>query len=111
MDVFGKRFQKELEQVKRDVAKWQNSPATMFSPPTGPVDGDTNPTKGHGKRESIDKIPMLDETTQPQQNESPPMDARTTGAEILNAANEGVFDRKSAMAPSNDVTGESREIF
>ncbi|KAI5808772.1 hypothetical protein DFH27DRAFT_598380 [Peziza echinospora] len=26
IDVFGKRFQKELEQLKADVAKWQNSP-------------------------------------------------------------------------------------
>jgi hypothetical protein len=24
--VFGKRFQNELEQLKKDVAKWQNSP-------------------------------------------------------------------------------------
>jgi hypothetical protein len=26
VDVFGKRFQKELEQFKKDAAKWQNSP-------------------------------------------------------------------------------------
>ncbi|CAZ85113.1 unnamed protein product [Tuber melanosporum] len=26
IDVFGKRFQNELEQLKKDVAKWQNSP-------------------------------------------------------------------------------------
>lgn len=26
IDVFGLRFQKELEQLKRDVAKWQMSP-------------------------------------------------------------------------------------
>ena len=26
IDVFGKRFQNELEQVKRDVAKWQGTP-------------------------------------------------------------------------------------
>ncbi|KAK0664693.1 putative membrane protein [Lasiodiplodia hormozganensis] len=26
IEVFGKRFQKELDQLKRDVAKWQNSP-------------------------------------------------------------------------------------
>ena len=99
MDVFGKRFQKELEQVKRDVAKWQNSPAAMFSPPTGATDPDVNTSKGHGKRESIDKIPLLDETGQPQQDEIVHDDARSTGAEILNAANEGVLDRKNAQAP------------
>ncbi|KAI5847510.1 hypothetical protein BZA05DRAFT_426577 [Tricharina praecox] len=26
IDVFGKRFQKELEQLRKDAAKWQNSP-------------------------------------------------------------------------------------
>ncbi|KAL1647821.1 hypothetical protein SLS58_002622 [Diplodia intermedia] len=26
IEVFGKRFQKELDQLKRDVSKWQNSP-------------------------------------------------------------------------------------
>lgn len=26
IEVFGKRFQKELEALQRDVAKWQNSP-------------------------------------------------------------------------------------
>lgn len=29
IDVFGKRFQKELEQLKRDVAKWQMSPEAL----------------------------------------------------------------------------------
>ena len=29
IDVFGKRFQNELEQLKKDVAKWQSSPSTM----------------------------------------------------------------------------------
>lgn len=32
IDVFGKRFQKELEQLKRDVAKWQSSPDFTTSP-------------------------------------------------------------------------------
>ena len=26
IDVFGKRFQNELEQLKKDVSKWQSSP-------------------------------------------------------------------------------------
>ena len=104
MDVFGKRFQKELEQVKRDVAKWQNSPAAMFSPPTGPVDSDLNLTmtssdKSHHKRESIDKIPLLDETGQSQENGHADRTARATGAEIMNAPDESIYDRRSASVP------------
>ncbi|KAI0124416.1 F-box protein [Xylariales sp. AK1849] len=33
IDVFGKRFQKELETMKAEVAKWQNSPDLMLSSP------------------------------------------------------------------------------
>ncbi|KIW71435.1 hypothetical protein PV04_03604 [Phialophora macrospora] len=106
MDVFGKRFQKELEQLKKDVAKWQNSPAAMFSPPTGPSDVEVSPritrddeAKGHGKRESIDKIPLLDEMGQPQENGHGDSSVKTTGAELLNAANEGVLERKSVISP------------
>lgn len=32
IDVFGTRFQKELEQMKKDVAKWQTSPDAFSSP-------------------------------------------------------------------------------
>ncbi|EXJ62960.1 hypothetical protein A1O7_03404 [Cladophialophora yegresii CBS 114405] len=106
MDVFGKRFQKELEQLKKDVAKWQNSPAAMFSPPTGPLDAETSPhitredaAKRHAKRESIDKIPLLDEMGQPQENGHDDSSARATGAELLSAADEGILDRKSVATP------------
>ena len=37
IDVFGKRFQKELESMKAEVAKWQNSSEILTtSPPIGP---------------------------------------------------------------------------
>lgn len=32
IDVFGKRFQNELEQLKKEVAKWQTSPEHAMSP-------------------------------------------------------------------------------
>jgi hypothetical protein len=32
IDVFGKRFQNELDAMKREAAKWQNSPDMMTSP-------------------------------------------------------------------------------
>ncbi|KAH7309427.1 hypothetical protein B0I35DRAFT_439941 [Stachybotrys elegans] len=33
IDVFGKRFQKELEAMKSEVMKWQNTPDVMFQSP------------------------------------------------------------------------------
>ncbi|KAL8823481.1 MAG: hypothetical protein Q9191_005814 [Dirinaria sp. TL-2023a] len=74
IDVFGKRFQKELEQLKQDMAKWQNSVDGAASPvqtsktdATKPSDmeardsicaGDS--TKGVAHKSSIDRIPLLD---------------------------------------------------
>ncbi|KIV90661.1 hypothetical protein PV10_05293 [Exophiala mesophila] len=77
MDIFGKRFQKELEQMKRDVAKWQNSPGTMDSPPSRPEDA----TEGQAKRKSIDRIPLLDDLGDP--SLSTDVNARTTGSAHL----------------------------
>ena len=74
IDVFGTRFQKELEQMKKDVAKWQASPDVFSSPLITPKaeGGSSTPqqqscldeTAGqHGQERnenSIDLIPMLD---------------------------------------------------
>lgn len=73
IDVFGTRFQKELEQMKKDVAKWQTSPDAFSSPLMTPKaeDGSVTPQQrqitdsangksGHKRSESIDQIPMLD---------------------------------------------------
>ena len=61
IDVFGKRFQNELEALKKDVAKWQSSPEgvtsplltaeMVSSPPTAPAENN---------KTGIDSIPMLD---------------------------------------------------
>jgi hypothetical protein len=71
IDVFGKRFQNELEAMKREVQKWQNSPDMMTSPLMTPkadgsvdlgavmesdVEGDN-----HSRSRSVDKIPLLSE--------------------------------------------------
>lgn len=86
IDVFGTRFQKELEQLKADAAKWQASPdlRTPLSSPSvgtghngGSGDGRQlagGEAEGNGdgngsgavvgedpRKSSIDKIPMLDE--------------------------------------------------
>ena len=54
MDVFGKKFQKELEQMKKDMARAQGSPGSMT-----PLQDTT--TIGEGKDSEIDKIPLLEE--------------------------------------------------
>lgn len=74
IDVFGTRFQKELEQMKKDVAKWQTSPETMNSPLLTPkaeggaatpqVRDDSQAANGHRRGESsVDDIPLLDTQT------------------------------------------------
>ena len=72
IDVFGKRFQTELEQLKKDVAKWQTSPEMGGSPPL-PAKGEETPstphplsteaatdTDGHARNSSFDKLSLLD---------------------------------------------------
>lgn len=80
IDVFGKRFQKELEAMKAEVAKWQNSPDALGSPslaatPAADIDnkiGATDTDEGaeksvrvqdpaSGRRLSVDDIPLLHE--------------------------------------------------
>jgi hypothetical protein len=93
IDVFGKRFQNELELLKRDVEKWQQSPDGYFSPVLGAktpagevtnpmslpaaavasgVDGGLTPgsaiptgqgRSSHKRTSSLDAIPLLDSAT------------------------------------------------
>ena len=62
IDVFGKRFQNELEAMKKDIQKWQNSP-DMTSPLLTPrIDGgqELGAALGdHSRSRSVDKIPLL----------------------------------------------------
>ncbi|PYI13500.1 hypothetical protein BO86DRAFT_308571 [Aspergillus japonicus CBS 114.51] len=71
IDIFGKRFQKELEELKKDVARWHSSPEGAISPMLLPSDqGASSADKAHvestttGSAEpnkaSIDAIPLLD---------------------------------------------------
>jgi len=66
IDVFGKRFQKELDQLKMDVARWQSSPEGATSPlifPDTPATVATDTSRTHApleKRGSVDRIPLLD---------------------------------------------------
>ncbi|KAH8426742.1 glycerophosphocholine acyltransferase [Aspergillus melleus] len=70
IDVFGKRFQKELEELKKDVARWQSSPennATVAGPDEKATTGEPAPNGLEyiagvklSDRSGIDKIPPLD---------------------------------------------------
>ena len=73
MDVFGKRFQKELEALRQDVARWQSSPDGLMISPLmlgkekdgKGLDGqerksESNESKGHAKKDSLDDLPPLD---------------------------------------------------
>ncbi|RAL12299.1 glycerophosphocholine acyltransferase [Aspergillus homomorphus CBS 101889] len=97
IDIFGKRFQKELEELKKDVARWHSSPEGAISPMLLPSDqGDPSSDKaqvesataGSGapnKATSIDTIPLLDA----------PAAAASTGV-------------KNAAATDNDSTVRER---
>jgi hypothetical protein len=70
IDVFGKRFQKELEAMKKEVQKWQNSPDMMTSPlmtPKPDVEDklgalmENDEDRSHNRSRSVDKIPLLSE--------------------------------------------------
>lgn len=63
LDVFGRRFEKELEQLKRDVAKWQKESMLASSPLTSP-EGGAGATKmdgDHERRDSINRLAQLDD--------------------------------------------------
>jgi hypothetical protein len=67
IDVFGKRFQKELEQLKKDVAKWQSSPDGFTSPLLSPENAGAHLLEemaaspmDDSDKFSLDRIPPLD---------------------------------------------------
>ncbi|CAL3964977.1 hypothetical protein PZA11_002153 [Diplocarpon coronariae] len=71
IDVFGKRFQNELEDMRKEVLKWQNSPDMMTSPLVTPrtegggelgvVQESDGMGVSHARSRSVDKIPMLND--------------------------------------------------
>ncbi|KAJ8107218.1 hypothetical protein ONZ43_g6804 [Nemania bipapillata] len=104
IDVFGKRFQKELEAMKAEVAKWQSSPDLMLhSPvlnPAGSLEEESKPapdsrasTGGQsidkvliedpasGRRLSVDEIPLLNDEQSVNVTTDPKGGAVSTGAD------------------------------
>ena len=78
IEVFGKRFQNELESLKKDVAKWQISPPEpMSSPMLGPNTEDkakslppyeAGTKDSHSKSASVDQINLLEGTNGGEEN-------------------------------------------
>jgi len=66
IDIFGKRFQKELEELKKDVAQWQSSPESATTPliePSNPSPTKMPPPDVSAESEkAIDQIPSLEST-------------------------------------------------
>ncbi|KAH6890015.1 hypothetical protein B0T10DRAFT_529161 [Thelonectria olida] len=115
IDVFGTRFQKELEAMKAEIMKWQNSPdhaplsPSMLPRPDGSVVGrpqpsnestsqtspsnDAEPEKDvqsgatQPKRLSVDDIPLLDETQ------------GTSSTGVDGVQKDGARERKMGEAP------------
>ncbi|KAI2608489.1 uncharacterized protein GGS25DRAFT_490502 [Hypoxylon fragiforme] len=61
IDVFGKRFQKELEAMKAEVAKWQNSPDVLGSPLMAPVPGPEGKIHATGTSEASEKAVQIED--------------------------------------------------
>lgn len=79
IDIFGRRFEKELDQLRKDVLKWQSSgpegmKTPLLSPDAAGTDGGYNSDEDAGywtksaskmkhgdkkQRDSLDKIPLL----------------------------------------------------
>ncbi|EEH37750.1 hypothetical protein PAAG_00671 [Paracoccidioides lutzii Pb01] len=92
IDVFGKRFQKELEQLKKDVAKWQSSPeGGSTSPVLAPESSGNGKPHSHDdmdikepdllpEKSAVNRIPLLDaqhESSSVEANPSSGLHART----------------------------------
>ncbi|KAI1631337.1 hypothetical protein F4809DRAFT_176823 [Biscogniauxia mediterranea] len=116
IDVFGKRFQKELEAMKAEVAKWQSSPEMMLQSPLmtpapapegegrEPSLDTTNAEKSvriddpvSGRRLSMDEIPLLQDEQSRRPNDSKE-NATTTSTD--SSTNESARERKSASVIS-----------
>ncbi|KAL2366700.1 hypothetical protein RJZ56_000285 [Blastomyces dermatitidis] len=81
IDVFGKRFQNELEQLKKDVAKWHTSPEGGSTSPTLVPESGNGKIYSHDDMEvkqtgssvhcAVNQIPLLDTQSAPTTVDSP----------------------------------------
>ena len=107
IDVFGKRFQKELEAMKAEVAKWQSSPEAMMTSPMmtpfpGSVADDSDSKRlgaalsekvlenPAGSGTSVDSIPLL--------SDEKILDVAASGVEMEESAKDVARERKTRGA-------------
>ena len=85
IDVFGKRFQNELEQLRKDVSKWQSSPTSIeeMGPPT--------PHPRQASTNILDQTPLPDHQTDLTRESSRETNGNTTTMEHQ----DGVRERTS----------------
>lgn len=82
IDVFGKRFQKELEAMKSEVMKWQNSPehgphSPMLTPHSDEHSGQGGDAKSKSTPTSLDKLTSQGTSEQLESNDEPHTDKST----------------------------------
>ncbi|KIW08916.1 hypothetical protein, variant [Verruconis gallopava] len=108
IDVFGMRFAKELEQLKKDVAKWQNTPELMGKTPLISPDQEHvgNPLASPPPENSVSALQKasmgegseVSTAEKPDINQIPPLDAaaeaKGTGAETRSDEG-GMKERRS----------------
>ncbi|KAI0169461.1 hypothetical protein GGR52DRAFT_580934 [Hypoxylon sp. FL1284] len=112
IDVFGKRFQKELETLKAEVAKWQNTPDPLGSPTMAPTPAPLDLEGKHGttaREESAEKVVRVEDpaTRKPMSvddipllNDEKPTRGAGAVASGVEGAKEGTRTRKQNEAAS-----------
>ena len=92
IDVFGKRFQKELEAMKAEVAKWQDSPGgpglTPGLTPGGEEHSEREKGLGEKRSSSVDDIPLL-------VDEKVVQVSKATGVDLEGGARDVARERKA----------------
>ncbi|ROW15523.1 hypothetical protein VPNG_02292 [Cytospora leucostoma] len=104
IDVFGKRFQKELEELRAEVAKWHVSPDGLGSPQLAPTAGEPPNNEVLGKEAgegihaealgNVHSIPLLNE-------EKEALAGRSSGVDIDGGAKDVARERRAEEASSS----------
>ncbi|TID26744.1 putative f-box protein [Venturia nashicola] len=109
IDVFGQRFQRELEQLKKDVAKWQSTPdllgkSGLSSPLLSPEAENGNETERKGEDAGAikaEQVPSIDGNVEPG-SEGPKESNRADSVSAIPLLDD---TRKSGLQAATDDTG------
>lgn len=105
IDVFGVRFQRELEQMRKDVAKWQNTPELQGrGGPLSPEPEEQGESKDLGKEDqptSPEQLPSVDGGVGPVEAEKP----STTNIEQIPLLDDSSKESASGAQQGADEVG------